>query len=84
MIEAMSYGLPIITGRSGGVSESVVHGKTGFLVDPGDIETYVGHLLRLSRDPLERAAIGVNAVKHVRENFSLLKEEQSLKYILGL
>jgi glycosyltransferase involved in cell wall biosynthesis len=84
MIEAMSYGLPIITGRSGGVGESVVHGETGFLVEPGDINAYVEHLLRLGSNAAERTRIGANGIRHVRQNFSLLKEKQSLIKILGL
>lgn len=84
LIEAMSYGLPILTGRSGGVIESVVHGETGFLVEPGDIESYVAYLLRLGRDVAKRVEMGRNGINHVRENFTLLKEKQSLVRILGL
>lgn len=84
MIEAMSYGLPVITGSSGGVAESVVHGKTGFLVEPGNIETYVEYLLQLGGDLVQRTTMGMNGIRHVRENFSLLQERQSLTRILGL
>lgn len=84
MIEAMSYGLPVITGRSGGVAESVVHGQTGLLVEPGNIETYVEYLLQLGNDPVKRTTMGMNGIRHVRENFSILKEKQSLIRILGL
>ena len=83
MIEAMSYGLPIITGASGGVPESVIHEKTGYLVAPEDIESYVGYLLALSQDSLKRREMGANGIKHVRENFSIQQETQSLLRILG-
>ena len=83
MIEAMSYGLPIITGASGGVPESVIHEKTGFLVAPGDVESYVGYLLALSQDSLKRREMGANGIKHVRENFSIQQETKSLLRILG-
>ena len=37
-LEANYCGLPVIGGRSGGIVDSVEHGKTGFLVDPEDAE----------------------------------------------
>ncbi len=48
ILEAMSCGLPVIATRVGGVPDVVEHGKTGFLVDPGDprqLAEYAGILL---------------------------------------
>jgi glycosyltransferase involved in cell wall biosynthesis len=36
-LEAMSCGRPIVVSRSGGLSETVVDGVTGFIVAPGDV-----------------------------------------------
>jgi glycosyltransferase involved in cell wall biosynthesis len=83
MIEAMSYGLPIITGKSGGIVESVIHGQTGFLVAPGDVDAYVEHLMLLGADSAERERIGRNGVLHVQENFSLVKEKECLLKFLS-
>ena len=41
----MAFGLPVVTGRSGGVVETVVDGKTGILFDSGNIDA---HALLLS------------------------------------
>ena len=36
-IEAAACGLPVVVGRSGGASESVLEGETGYVVDPHDV-----------------------------------------------
>lgn len=38
VVEAFAYGKPVIAAASGGLPELVEHGKTGFLVKPGDKE----------------------------------------------
>ncbi len=37
-LEASAHGIPVVAGRSGGVSEAVAHGETGILIPPGNIE----------------------------------------------
>ena len=82
IIEAMSYGLPVITGRSGGVPESVRHGETGFLVEPGDVDAHSNYILRLATDAGERRRIGLAAARHVQKNFSPRQEQDGLFRIL--
>ncbi|HVO68708.1 MAG TPA: glycosyltransferase, partial [Aggregatilineaceae bacterium] len=41
ILEAMAARVPVIASRCGGPEEIIVPGKTGFLVDVGDIEGYV-------------------------------------------
>lgn len=52
IMEAMSMGLPVIATDVGGVSELVVNGKTGFLLEHGDPSQIADALLQLalSRD----------------------------------
>ncbi|TOG57259.1 glycosyltransferase, partial [Vibrio parahaemolyticus] len=38
ILEAMSYGLPVVASDVGGVRESVTHGYNGCLIPRGDVE----------------------------------------------
>ncbi len=64
-VEAMATGTPVIAYRRGAVEEIIQHGKTGFLVKPGDraeAVAYVNDLSTLSR---------VQCRAHVEQHFSL-------------
>jgi len=82
IVEAMGAGLPVVTGRNGGVSETVVHNRTGFLFEPGDIEAHARYLNLLASNHEQRENMGRRALKHITENFSLEKEKESLAKIL--
>lgn len=49
-IEAMGFGLPGMAGNVGAAHEVVTHGKDGFLVTPGDVESIAGHISQLIED----------------------------------
>jgi len=47
-IEAMSQGVPVVAYNSGGITEAVVHGRTGFLADEdGSFIRYVKEILKM-------------------------------------
>lgn len=48
--EAMAVGVPVVAARVGGIPEMVEDGKTGFLVDPYDIEDIAEAILRILSD----------------------------------
>ncbi len=49
-LEAASYGLPVVAGRSGGAPETVHHGYGGFIVEPASTEELYQSLVRLLTD----------------------------------
>lgn len=51
ILEAMSAGLPVLSTPVGAISDCVVDGKTGFLVEPGDIEHFAQKILYLKENP---------------------------------
>ncbi len=57
-VEAMAAGLPVVTSRSGTVTETVLDGKTGFLVDKNNAEELAEALLVLLNDDDRREAMG--------------------------
>lgn len=57
-LEAMHCGLPVIAGNSGGQTDFLVDGRTGFLVRPGDVAGLEQALHRLLEQPKLRRSIG--------------------------
>lgn len=49
-IEANSYGLPTIGTRRNGGEDAILNGKTGYLVEPDDIEGASNHIYDLFKD----------------------------------
>ena len=60
-LEAMASGLPVVARDEGGPSEIIVDQKTGYLIPPHDLESFVAHIERLARNPDLRAAMSVTA-----------------------
>jgi glycosyltransferase involved in cell wall biosynthesis len=69
-LESMSLGKPMVLSDVGGARELVVHGESGFVFAPGDIETLVMHLRTLSSRAL-REPFGRAAARRVRERFTV-------------
>lgn len=84
ILEAMSCGLPVITGRSGGVMETVAHNETGFLVKPYDIEEHARCMALLGDNPDLRERMGKAGRTRVEARFSIQHEKKALYSILNL
>ncbi|MDD5409001.1 MAG: glycosyltransferase family 4 protein [Candidatus Omnitrophica bacterium] len=68
VLEAMSAGLPVIATNTGGISEVVLDGKTGYLVRPRDIEALRDRLKELLMKPSLREAFSRLAVAVLESN----------------
>ena len=71
ILEAMAYGLPVISTPVGGIPEAVINGKTGFLVDPGDVQALSARLSLLLENPELCRELGANARQLVEEKFQV-------------
>jgi glycosyltransferase involved in cell wall biosynthesis len=69
-VEAMAAGLPVVTSRSGTVAETVVDGKTGFLVEKNNAEELAQALLVLLKDDDRREAMGRAGRQRALSRFS--------------
>lgn len=69
-VESMACGVPVVSTRRGGPSETVVEGETGFLVDAGDDAALADRVLRLLRDPALRAQMGAAGRARAEAHFS--------------
>ena len=70
LLEAASFGLPIIATNTNGIPDIVIHGKTGFLVDKWDYNQCVNFARYILTNEDLAKKIGENARKHVENNFS--------------
>jgi trehalose synthase len=67
--EAMWKGRPVVASGIGGIREQIEDGRTGFLVDPGDLRTFGERVSCLLGDPHGAERIGAAAQTRVRDLF---------------
>ncbi len=68
-LEAMAAGRPVVAVNRGGPTETIVHGQTGWLVDPRP-ESFADALTRILTDPEAAHRMGQAGWSHVRTHFS--------------
>ena len=78
VLEAMSFGVPVVAANVGGIPEVVQDGLTGFLFTPGDIDDFHRCLLPLLDDQPLRTRLGSAALARAAE-FSA--EAMAAKYL---
>lgn len=72
-VEAMAMGKPVIATAHGGSLETVVHGKTGWLVNPSDSQEMANAIdLFLDLNEMQRKEIGEEGQKRALQNFTTL------------
>ena len=67
MLEAMSYGLPVVATRVGGIPDIIEHGKTGFLVEPRDPEGLRTYIKKLIGDESLRKTMSDNCLQEIQK-----------------
>jgi glycosyltransferase involved in cell wall biosynthesis len=82
ILEAGAAGLPVVSTRHAGISDVVIHGKTGFLVDEGDIDAMADHVCQLLANPHLVSEMGKNARQHISANFSMEGSVEKLRNVL--
>ncbi|KND01218.1 uncharacterized protein SPPG_04309 [Spizellomyces punctatus DAOM BR117] len=67
--EALAKGVPVIAYKAGGIPHQIQHGRTGFLVEVGDIEQVVQHLYNLITDAKLHTRMSRAAADFVSEEY---------------
>jgi glycosyltransferase involved in cell wall biosynthesis len=71
LLEAMSWGLPVIATPVGGIPQLVENEVSGLLVAPGDIDGLADRIGRLMADSALRERLGATARARIEADFSL-------------
>ncbi len=79
ILEAMSCGVPIVASDVGSISEVVINGINGFLIQPKDIDGLKNRLDLLCRDKQLRDVISEANLSNALEQFSIERYMRNLK-----
>lgn len=79
--EAVHAGKPIIACRTGGIPLQVVHGKSGYLTEPGDNEAVAKHLFDLYTDEGLYRKISEYARTHVSDEVGTVGNAAAWLYL---
>jgi N-acetyl-alpha-D-glucosaminyl L-malate synthase BshA len=69
-LEAMSYGVPVVASRVGGIPEVVRDGIDGYLAPPKDTEAMAKHVAHLIANPQLRLEMGAKAKERALNAFA--------------
>lgn len=83
LLEAMAMGKAVIVTKGLATEDYVIHGKTGMVVEPGNIAQLRNTIAELVNDDLGRKEIGHSARKWIEENFTIEKMTENLAHLLS-
>jgi len=81
LLEGAYQHCPAIATNVGGIPSLIQHEVTGYLFEPGDVETFAGYILQLAKDADLREKLADNLFKKASDAFSLEKMKQDQQQI---
>ena len=81
LAESQYSGKPVVATNVGGVPDTVIDGKTGFLVSPNDAGSFAEKLLLLIENKELREEMGFAAKTYAKDKFSKKNEIDNLKIL---
>lgn len=82
LLEAMAMGKPVIVTKGLITEGYVINGKTGIVIQPGDVAQLKNAIMQLLDNDSKRRKIGNNARKRAEENFTLKRSTERLASLL--
>ena len=74
LLESMSMGVPVISSNIGGVSEIVIDGETGLMVEPGDKLALANAIIKVWEDKKNYQEMKKKARKLITNKFNKAKQ----------
>lgn len=82
ILEAGASGLPVVSTKHAGICESVIHGKTGLLVEERDVSGMASSMIELALDSSMAETMGAAARLHIEKNYSMKDYISTLQRLL--
>lgn len=83
-VEAMAMGLHTIVPNTGGIPETVIHGKTGLIYPTLDVDALSEAMLLVVDNPSRRRMMGDAALEHVKTHFTVERYMKQLYNLYGI
>lgn len=83
-LEAMACGTPVVAWNSGGPSETVIDGITGYKVKPYNLNDLTQKTINLLSNEELKRKMSQNAVSHVQQHFTWEKHTEILERVLRM
>ncbi len=81
-VEAGAVGLPVIATAVNGLVDIVIDGKTGFLIEPGDVAGLANRLRQLAADRALARRLGMAGRARVEATFNAARNTKRLLHII--
>jgi len=79
LLEAMSMGIPVVSSKMAGIPEIVFNGRTGYMVEPGDVDQLRDAITRLWSDQEAYRRMGSEARDLMRTSFDKRKQFEEFR-----
>ena len=73
VVEAQSYGIPVVASDVAGTAEAIIPGETGFVVALDERDDYVARILEIHRNQDMSSNCHERAAGFVQEKFSMAR-----------
>ena len=70
-LDAIGYGMPIVSTNVGGIPRIVIEGKNGFLREPGDVAGFAEAIIEILTNNATRKSMGEKSLEIVKGRYSL-------------
>lgn len=84
LLEAATFGVPVIATRTGGIPEVIEHERSGLLVPIEDVEGLCAALLEILSDRKKASRLADRMSKRVNEEFSIVRVTHQYEAMAGL
>ncbi len=84
ILEASAAGLPVIATRHAGIPDVIEHGKTGLLIEEGDVEGMADYMMRLYENPEQAKMMGYEGSQNIGLHFTMEKHLNRLTEIINI